>query len=116
MVGEGKPYDASAEIIQEGFLEEVGAWECFNKGEKGSLANLRLKRRLSTGKTKLISCLNARDCELCVPSLWVVCAIVQITYGPPENCGLCCPGWGTATAALSLGRRQPKPDKESRQK
>ena len=46
----------------------------------------------------------------------MVCAIVQITYGPPENCGLCCPGWGTATAALSLGRRQTKPDKESRQK
>ena len=80
------------------------------------MANLRLKRRLSIGKTKLISCLNARGFELCVPSLWVVCAIVQIAYGPLENCGLCCPGWGTATAAFSLGRRQPKPDKESRQK
>lgn len=33
--GAGVYKDASAEIIQEGFLEEVGAWECFlKKGER----------------------------------------------------------------------------------
>ena len=42
MVGGGKPYDASAEIIQEGFLEEVGAWECFKEGGERQLGKLEI--------------------------------------------------------------------------
>lgn len=103
--GAGKPYDASAEIIQEGFLsEEPGS---VLKREKGS-SNLRLNRRLSTGKTKLISCLNARGCEDSVYPLCGWSVLLCKLPMDPWKIGLCCPGWGTDTA-FSLGRRQPKP-------
>lgn len=69
---------------------------------------MRLKRKLSTGKTKLISCLNARGCELCVPAQWVVCVVVQITHGPPECCGLRGPGRAAVAAPFSLRREAAK--------
>lgn len=43
MVVGGKPYDASAEIIQEGFLEEVGAWECFKEEGERQLGKPEIK-------------------------------------------------------------------------
>ena len=39
----GKPYEASAEIIQDGFLEEVGAWECFKEGGERQLGKFEIK-------------------------------------------------------------------------
>ena len=41
--GPGKPYDASAEIIQDGFLKEVGAWECFKEGGERQLGKFEIK-------------------------------------------------------------------------
>lgn len=96
------------DIIQEGFLEEVGAWECFKERGGRQLGRLEIKKEALHSKTKLISCLNARGCELCVLTQWVVCTVVPISRGPQKVVG-CAAQVGLLFLPPSVwGRKQPK--------
>lgn len=42
----GKEYTVSVEIIWEGFLEEVGGWECFKEGGGRQLGKFEIKEEV----------------------------------------------------------------------
>lgn len=60
-------------------------WECSKEGGGRQLRKVGVKGEVLHIKTKLISCLNARGCELCVPIQWVVCNVVQISHGSKKQ-------------------------------
>lgn len=67
--------------MQEGFLEEVGAWEFFKEPGGRPLGRLQIAEEALHSETKLMSCWNVRACEHWVPSQWVICTVVHTSHG-----------------------------------